>query len=43
MHTNLYFWVLFAIYNEQLAVFKMGITGSAFNKELLILSLWILI
>lgn len=33
MHTNLYFWISFAIYNEQLAVFKMGIKGSAHIKS----------
>lgn len=29
MHTNLCLW----IYNEQLAVFKMGITGSGLIKS----------
>lgn len=33
MHTNLYFCVSFAIYYEQLAVFKKGVTGSGFLKS----------
>lgn len=33
MHTNLYFWISFAIYSEQLAVFKIDITGSVLTKS----------